>query len=81
MTVFKILADTYTEVLKAIRIEGKRLSSLGADEKSIQRTRTGEMMLKKEATKKGTSYKALAQKVLGEEVQVRALKAKATFQG
>lgn len=38
-------------------------------------------MLKKEATKKGTSYKALAQKVLGEEVQVRALKAKATFQG
>lgn len=38
------------------------------------------LVLKKEAAKKGTSYKALAQEVLGEKVQVRALTAETTLQ-
>lgn len=56
-------------------------SLLGADVKSIRRTRTGEAMivLKKEAVKKGTSYKILAQAALGETVQLRVLTAEATL--
>lgn len=79
--VIKAEADTYAEVLKAMRGEN-RLSSMGADVKSIRRTRTGEMMvvLKKDAAEKGASYKALAQEVLGGKVQVRALTAEATLQ-
>lgn len=79
--VFKTEADTYAEVLRAMRGEN-RLSALGADVKSIRRTRAGEMImvLKKEAGQKGPSYKVLAQEVLGDKVEVRALTAEATLQ-
>ena len=44
-----------------------RLSTLGADVTTV---------LKKKVAKKGTSYKAQAQEVLGEKVHVRALTAR-----
>lgn len=79
--VLKAEGNSYAEVLRAMRSE-VRLSGLGADVKSIRRTRTGEMMLelKKNAVNKGSSYTALAQEVLGEKVRVRALTPEMTIQ-
>ena len=49
-----------------------QLKELGADMRSIRRSRTGEMILEllKDAKNKGASYKAVAEQVLGKEVQV-----------
>ncbi|XP_062715796.1 uncharacterized protein LOC109399007 [Aedes albopictus] len=66
----KTKRNSYADVLRAMSGEN-RLSELGADVKSIRRTRTGEMMLvfKKDAITKGSSYTALTQEVLGKKVQ------------
>jgi hypothetical protein len=58
------------------------LKDLGADVRSIRRTRSGEMILelKRETTRKGSAYKILAEQVLGEGVEVRALTSEVTLQ-
>ena len=79
--IFKTDASKYAEVLKAMRGESK-LKDLGADVRSIRRSRTGVMILelRKEAKGKGCAYKKAAQEVLGEEVQIRALTPEVTLQ-
>lgn len=79
--VIKTEEAKYAEVLKAMR-STEKLSPLGADVRSIRRTRIGEMILvlKKDAKEKGAVYKQLAQEVLGDEVDVRSLTAEATLQ-
>lgn len=71
----------YAEVLKSMRSDTE-LKGLGADVRSIRRTRAGEMILelKKDAVKMGPTYKALAEKVLGKDVEVRALTTELTLQ-
>lgn len=71
----------YSEVLKAMRGEAQ-LSGLGADVRSIRRTRAGDMILelKRDSKQRGPAYKLLAEKVLGEGVQVRALTTEVTLQ-
>lgn len=71
----------YAEVLKSMRRDTE-LKGLGADVRSIRRTRAGEMILelKKDAVKMGPTYKALAEKVLGKDVEVRALTTEMTLQ-
>lgn len=79
--ILKTDESKYSEVLRAMRADDQ-LKELGADVRSIRRTRTGDMILelRKEATEKGTAYKALAEKVLGSDVQVRALTPEVTIQ-
>ncbi|XP_055522799.1 uncharacterized protein LOC129716980 [Wyeomyia smithii] len=71
----------YSEVLKKMRGE-TQLKELGADVRSIRRSRTGEIILelRKDAKNKGASYKAVAEQVLGKDVQVRALTSEVTLQ-
>ena len=79
--IFKTDASKYAEVLKAMRGESK-LKDLGADVRSIRRSRTDEMILelRKEAKGKSCAYKKSAQEVLGEEVEIRALTPEVTLQ-
>ncbi|XP_062702807.1 uncharacterized protein LOC134285639 [Aedes albopictus] len=78
--VIKTEQSKYSDVLKTMRSDAK-LEGLGADVRSIRRTRTGEMILelKRQKEHKGAAYKRLAEKVLGEGVQVRALTHEATL--
>lgn len=79
--ILKTEEPKYAEVLKAMRGQ-EELKALGADVRSIRRTRTGEMILelRKDAVTKGPAYKALAEKVLGDTVEVRALTMEVTLQ-
>lgn len=74
-------ASKYPEVLKALRRDEK-LKDLGNDVHCVRRTRTGEMILelKKDTALKGSAYKALAQQVLGDAVEIRALTTEVTLQ-
>ncbi|XP_062707839.1 uncharacterized protein LOC134288110 [Aedes albopictus] len=78
--VIKTEQSKYSDVLKTMRSDAK-LEGLGADVRSIRRTRTGEMILelKRQKEHKGAAYKRLAEEVLGEGVQVRALTHEATL--
>ncbi|XP_062707098.1 uncharacterized protein LOC134287909 [Aedes albopictus] len=78
--VIKTEQSKYSDVLKMMRSDAK-LEGLGADVRSIRRTRTGEMILelKRQKEHKGAAYKRLAEEVLGEGVQVRALTHEATL--
>lgn len=78
--VFKTEANTHAVMLRVMRGENC-LSSLGVDVKSIRHIWTEKIMLvlKKEVTKIGPYYKALAHEVLGEMMQMRALTVKATW--
>ena len=79
--ILKTDGSKYSEVLKKMRGE-TQLKDLGADVRSIRRSRTGEMILelRKDAKNKGATYKTVAEKVLGKEVQVRALTSEVTLQ-
>ena len=79
--ILKTEESKYSEVLKAMRGDAK-LKDLGADVRSIRRSRKGEMIveLRKEARNKGPAYRALAQEALGDRVQVRALTSQVTLQ-
>lgn len=79
--ILKTDGTKYADVLKAMRSD-EELKGLGADVRSIRRTRAGEMILelKKDAVKMGPTYKALAEKVLGKDVEVRALTTEMTLQ-
>ena len=79
--ILKTEKSQYSEVLKAMR-GNIQLRELGADVRSIRRSRTGDMILelKKDSSKKGLDYKELAEKVLGGGVQVRALTSETTIQ-
>ena len=79
--ILKTEKSQYSEVLKAMR-GNTQLKELGADVRSIRRSRTGDMILelKKDSLKKGLAYKELAEKVLGGGVQVRALTSEMTIQ-
>lgn len=72
--IIKTEESKYSEVLKAMRSDAK-LADLGADVRSVRRTRTGEMILelKRDKERKGAAYKSLAEEVLGAGVEVRAL--------
>ncbi|XP_062557606.1 uncharacterized protein LOC134222470 [Armigeres subalbatus] len=73
--------ERYADVLKAMR-SAEKLADLGREVCSIRRTRAGEMILvlRKGSQANGTSYGALAQEVLGESVEVRALHDEVTLQ-
>ncbi|XP_062540322.1 uncharacterized protein LOC134208341 [Armigeres subalbatus] len=73
--------ERYADVLKAMR-SAEKLADLGKEVRSIRRTRAGEMILvlRKGSQANGTSYGALAQEVLGESVEVRALHDEVTLQ-
>lgn len=79
--ILKTEGPKYSEVLKTMRGDDQ-LKGLGADVRSIRRSRTGDMILelKKDATMKGSAYKVLAEKVLGDSVQIRALTPEMTLQ-
>lgn len=74
--VFKTKATKNAFVLRIMK--GK----IGCRRYVLRPTRTGKtiMVLKKKAAQKGTTYKVLAQVVLGEEIQVRAVTATVTLQ-
>lgn len=78
----KTEATSYADVLKSMRSDEK-LSGLGADVRSVRRTRAGEMLLilKKGARDKGPDYKKLTEEVIGESIQVKSLTTEVAIQG
>lgn len=78
--IFKTNKLKYSKVLKAMRSDAKFVY-LGAVVHSI--TRTGKMVLdlKRDETHKDAVYKCLAEAVLGEGAEVRALTAEAALKG
>ena len=79
--ILKTEGSKYSEVLKKMRGE-TQLKDLGADVRTIRRSRTGEMILelRKDAKNKGAAYKTVAEQVLGKDVQIRALTSEVTLQ-
>ncbi|XP_062541410.1 uncharacterized protein LOC134209439 [Armigeres subalbatus] len=73
--------ERYADVLKPMR-SAEKLADLDKEVRNIRRTRAGEMILvlRKGSQANGTSYGALAQEVLGESVEVRALHDEVTLQ-
>ncbi|XP_058446290.1 uncharacterized protein LOC131427271 [Malaya genurostris] len=72
--------EKYADVLKAMRSEAK-LAELGKEVRSIRRTKTGEMLLElKKGAQGGTELVALAQQVLGDTAEVRALRNEVALQ-
>jgi hypothetical protein len=70
----------YGDVLRRMKSDAK-LAGLGSDVKKIRRSRKGELIVElKSSAKQGSQYRDLAEQVLGEGVEVRALRTETTIQ-
>lgn len=72
--IMKTSENAYEELLRTVR-SVPELAELGADVQKIRRTRAGEMMfeLKQDSKTRSSVYKELTERVLGENVKVRAM--------
>lgn len=72
--IVKASDDSYEKVLRAMRTNPE-LEQLGADVRKVRRTRTGDMILelKRDPMASSSSYKELAEKAMGNTVEVRAV--------
>lgn len=72
--VVKTSEEGYLEVLRTMRT-APELKDFGDDVQKVRRTRSGDMIfeLKKDSKNKSSSYKELAEKVVGDIAQIRAM--------